>query len=72
MNGSSSDMGKENRAMFVLMDRLIEFSRSSYPVFDFEGSNLPGVARFFEGFGAVKTVYPRIVKTKFPFIRRRG
>ncbi|MFC2112037.1 hypothetical protein ACFLTA_02110 [Bacteroidota bacterium] len=71
MNGSSSFEGKENRAMFVMMDQLIESSRNKYPVFDFEGSNLPGVARFFEGFGAVKTLYLRIVKTKFPFFRSR-
>lgn len=71
MNGCSSPQGKETRAMFVLMDRLIHQSRNRYPVFDFEGSNLPGVARFFEGFGAFEVNYPRIVRTKFPFIGRR-
>jgi hypothetical protein len=69
MNGCSGENGKENRSMFVLMDHLIDSSRSRYSIFDFEGSNLPGVARFFEGFGATRTSYPRIVKTKFPFIR---
>jgi len=54
--------------MFVLMEKLIEQSRGDFPVFDFEGSTLPGVARFFEGFGGLKTIYPRIKKTKFPFI----
>jgi len=68
LNGSSSKEGKETRAMFVLMDRLIQWSGDKSPVFDFEGSNLPGVARFFEGFGASKTMYHRIVITKFPFV----
>ena len=71
MNGSSSIIGKENRAMFVLIDKLIESSRDKYKIFDFEGSSLPGVARFFEGFGAEGIPYPRIVKARFPFIRRK-
>ncbi len=62
MNGCSAPKGKETRAMFVLMDRLIGDSRAKFPVFDFEGSNIPGVARFFEGFGGRKTLYPRIVR----------
>jgi len=70
MNGSSSKEGKETRAMFVLMDHLIQWSRDKFPVFDFEGSNLPGVARFFEGFGAAKTMYARIVRAKLPFVGR--
>ncbi len=67
MNGCSSPSGKETRAMFVLMDKLIEDSRGKSTVFDFEGSDLPGVARFFEGFGGVKTSYQRIIHKKFPF-----
>jgi hypothetical protein len=70
LNGCNSDAGKENRAMFVLMDRLISQSRGAGRIFDFEGSNIPGVARFYEGFGGKRTVYPRIVKTSFPFLRK--
>lgn len=68
LNGCNSNEGKENRAMFVLMDKLISQSRGQERIFDFEGSNIPGVARFFEGFGGKKTVYYRIVKTGFPFL----
>jgi hypothetical protein len=70
LNGCNSDAGKENRAMFVLMDRLISRSRGAEKIFDFEGSNIPGVARFYEGFGGKRTIYPRIVKTSFPFLRK--
>lgn len=70
LNGCNSDAGKENRAMFVLMDRLISQSRGKDRIFDFEGSNISGVARFYEGFGGKRTVYPRIVKTSFPFLRK--
>jgi hypothetical protein len=68
LNGCNSDEGKENRAMFVLMDKLISRSRSTSGIFDFEGSNVPGVARFYEGFGGVRSVYREIVRTGFPFL----
>ena len=68
LNGCNAESGKENRAMFVLMDQLIAQSRPTRRIFDFEGSNIPGVARFYEGFGAKKTLYRRIVRTRFPFL----
>jgi hypothetical protein len=58
--------------MFVLMDQLIEHSRGKSTVFDFEGSDIPGVARFFEGFGGVRTVYPRFTYKRFPFNILKG
>jgi len=70
LNGCNSDAGKENRAMFVLMDKLISQSRGRDRIFDFEGSNISGVARFYEGFGGQRTVYPRIVKPGFPFLKK--
>ncbi len=70
LNGCNSDAGKENRAMFVLMDKLISQSRGEERIFDFEGSNISGVARFYEGFGGKKTIYQRIVKTSFPFLKK--
>jgi hypothetical protein len=71
LNGCNSDAGKENRAMFVLMDKLISQSRGEEKIFDFEGSNISGVARFYEGFGGKKTIYRRIVKTTFPFLKKK-
>ena len=68
LNGCNADAGKESRAMFVLMDKLISVSRGEDRTFDFEGSNIPGVARFYEGFGGIRTVYKRIVKYGFPFL----
>lgn len=71
LNGCNTETGKENRAMFVLMDKLISQSRGKCSLFDFEGSNIPGVARFYEGFGASRTVYHRIVRSPFPFLRKK-
>ena len=68
LNGCNADAGKESRAMFVLMDKLISSSRGDDRIFDFEGSNIRGVARFYEGFGGVRTTYARIVKFGFPFL----
>lgn len=65
LNGCSGAAGKERRGMFVLMDHLIRHHRGRKGIFDFEGSNIPGVARFFEGFGAERKTYPRITRNPF-------
>lgn len=49
--------GYNHSAMFLLMDDMIKRHSSSQKVFDFEGSMVPGIARFFSGFGSVKTEY---------------
>lgn len=53
----SSELGKENRAMFMIVDELIRKKQKSNKVLDFEGSNIPSIARFFEGFGASPEEY---------------
>lgn len=57
LNGVSSEKGKELNAMYYLMDKLIQKFSGSNLLLDFEGSRIPGVARFFEGFGAKPEVY---------------
>ena len=67
---------RANRAGWAVADNVIGkkvvldgvAGTSVFRVFDFEGSNLPGVARFFEGFGSDRTTYYRMVKAKFPFV----
>jgi hypothetical protein len=68
LNGCSSETGKEKRGMFVLMDHMIRLKQGEHLIFDFEGSSIPGVARFFEGFGGVRTVYPRIMRNPFQLL----
>jgi hypothetical protein len=54
----SFEEGKEKSAMFLLVDYIIKkYSKSEF-VLDFEGSVIPGIARFFAGFTAIKTSYP--------------
>lgn len=55
----TTSRGQDASAMFLIMDRMIERSVSQFNIFDFEGSMVPGIARFFKGFGAKKTTYPQ-------------
>ncbi|MBR5604157.1 MAG: GNAT family N-acetyltransferase [Bacteroidales bacterium] len=51
---------KNKHALTFLLDYVIkEFSESSY-VFDFEGSDNEGLARFYKGFGGAEVFYPEV------------
>jgi hypothetical protein len=67
MNAVSSAEGKELRAMFFLIDRFLESCSDKNLTLDFEGSMIPGVARFFEGFGATPETYYRMNVNRLPF-----
>jgi hypothetical protein len=54
---TSSPSGKRTGASHLLFDRIIEKLSGTGKVFDFEGSSIPGVARFYEGFGAKEEVF---------------
>ena len=53
----SSDLGKKTGASHFLFDNIIRKYSSTSNILDFEGSSIPGVARFYEGFGAVEEVF---------------
>ncbi|MBP6731998.1 MAG: hypothetical protein KA149_08065 [Chitinophagales bacterium] len=54
---TSSAEGKRNGASHFLFDRLIhKFSGQPF-IFDFEGSSIASIARFYEGFGAFEEVF---------------
>jgi hypothetical protein len=48
---------RENGAMTFLIDAVIREFSESVLVLDFEGSNQPGLARFYKGFGAQQVTY---------------
>jgi hypothetical protein len=62
---ASTESGKENRCMFKLVDAFIREHAGSGLILDFEGSNLPSVARFFSGFGARPETYQGVSFNKF-------
>ena len=70
LKGSVSEEGKKCGAMHFLMNDMIR-SRSEQPVlFDFGGSSIPSLSRFFKGFGATDHVYHAIRKNNLPLILR--
>lgn len=55
----SSAEGKKNGSAHFLFNRLIGTLAATSPgtILDFEGSSIPGIARFYEGFGAQPEVF---------------
>ncbi|MBK7800405.1 MAG: hypothetical protein IPJ53_14990 [Saprospiraceae bacterium] len=53
----NSEAGKKQKAMYALFDQLIKKYSATHKILDFEGSDIPGVRRFFEGFGPARIPY---------------
>lgn len=64
---ASSKEGKESQAMYRLVDHAIREKSGSRLIFDFSGSNLPGVAYFNASFGALATTYFGIRRNLLPW-----
>ena len=54
---ASTSNGKQLSAMFLLLDSVIRTYAETSFTLDFEGSEIAGVRRFYEGFGAQKESY---------------
>jgi hypothetical protein len=63
---ASSQTGKEHRSMFRIVDAFIMEHAGSGMILDFEGSNIPSVARFFGGFGALPEIYQGVSFNRLP------
>ena len=63
---ASSQQGKEQRGMFRIVDAFIRDFAGSGLILDFEGSNIPSVARFFGGFGAQPEIYQGVTFSRLP------
>jgi len=63
---ASNEEGKEKRSMFKIVDAFIREHAGSNLVLDFEGSNIPSVARFFAGFGARPEIYQGVNFDRLP------
>jgi hypothetical protein len=71
LNAFSTEEGRENRAMYAIVNELIkEFSRSA-TIIDFEGSVIEGVARFYKGFGAIGEDYYFIRSNSLPIVGKK-
>ncbi|MFZ5941757.1 MAG: GNAT family N-acetyltransferase [Bacteroidota bacterium] len=70
---ASSEEGKEARAMFLIIDHFIREHEEQDLILDFEGSNIPSIARFFAGFGARPKMYQQVSFTRLPaYFRKKG
>ena len=63
----SSNEGKNMRAMFLLVNSVIKEYAISEKILDFEGSDIPQLAFFYSGFGAISVNYPAISINKLPW-----
>ena len=59
--------GKQNSAMFLLIDEFIKKKSEKNRILDFEGSNIEGIARFYRSFGSKACEYLRIKQNKLPW-----
>lgn len=63
----STPRGKELGAMTYLLDATIRREAGSVKYIDFEGSAIPGIARFYEGFGAENMPYYQLKNNQLPW-----
>lgn len=62
----SRDIG----ASHALIDSFIKDHAEENTILDFEGSDIPGLAKFYSSFGAIEENYPAIRVNKLPFFLR--
>jgi len=66
LNAVSTPEGKRTNAMHLLVDRFICDHSNDPLILDFEGSSIPGIARFYRGFGAVPESYFVLKSNRLP------
>jgi hypothetical protein len=67
LNSVSSPEAKRQRSMYAIVDAFIRDHTQQPIILDFEGSNIEGIARFFEGFGAQSEIYQHIKFNNLPW-----
>ncbi len=63
----NSDQGREKRALFGIIDKLIREQSGQKMMLDFEGSDISGLARFYKGFAAENYQYSFIRRNNLPW-----
>ncbi len=66
MMNSTPDTGRKISANHFLMDKVLEEFCSKNLVFDFEGSDIPGIKSFYENFGATLQPYTSLHYNRLP------
>ncbi len=68
---STTDLGRKSAANHFLIDRILHEFSDTHLIFDFEGSDLPGVKSFYENFGAINQPYFHWHFNKLWFLPKR-
>lgn len=63
----SSPESREKRAHFAIIDHLVKSRSGNNEMLDFEGSDIPGLAQFYKGFGAEIENYYEILINRLPW-----
>jgi hypothetical protein len=66
LSAASGNEGKKLGAMYFLVDNFIKSNAEKDLILDFEGSMIPGVARFYSGFGATAETYFQLKFNRLP------
>lgn len=66
----SREEGKRTKAMFLLLDFVIQKYAGTNVIIDFEGSENPGISRFYKGFGAENKPYYYYERCVLPFLSK--
>ncbi len=66
----STDEGKENQAMYLLVDEQVKRNAGKFLWYDFGGSNIKGIAYFNSTFGSKETHYYSIRINKLSLIKK--
>jgi hypothetical protein len=64
---ASTEKGRKLHAIYFLIDQMIQKYAGTKTMLDFSGSDIPGVAYFNAGFGAIKSSYPAIMRNTLPW-----
>ena len=67
---ATDEIAKRTGAMHFLINEFIHSNAGKNSILDFEGSNIPGLARFYKGFGSKEYVYLQIRKNNLPRLFR--
>jgi hypothetical protein len=63
----SDNQGRELETTFGLIDHFVKKHAGEDKILDFAGSSIPNIAKFNEGFGAVRKDYPNIIRNNLPW-----
>ena len=68
LSAATNTTGKELGGMYFLLNEFIKQHAGNTIILDFEGSIIPGVARFYSGFGAKAESYFQLHFNRLPLL----